>query len=155
MTCGPTDWRPKIARFLEGNAGLGWAAEFGIIRGTTQCEDKKERATEKLGWACLMRGVWAFPFLPNEKVRGGVRPDSQVIHLQPERQRAPKVIEMGKLAIHPSSFSFASPDLFHYSHFAFVRPTRPVRVMRSLLPFVKRLSAMVAIKFVTNSAVPQ
>ena len=105
--------------------------------------------------------VWAFPFLPNEKVRGGVRPDSQVIlHFQPGAaagQRGPEGDRNGKNwpSIHPSSFSLASPDLFHSGHFACACPTRPDRVMGTLLPFVKQLSAMEAIKCVKISGFPQ
>ena len=100
--------------------------------------------------------VWAFPFLPNEKVR----PDSQVIlHLRPgaaASERGPEGDRNGKNwpSIHPSSFSLASPELFHSGHFAFACPTRPDRVMGTLLPLVKQLSAMEAIKCVKISGVP-
>ena len=127
------------------------------MRGQKGAGDRKTRVG--LPASC----VWAFPFLPNEKVRGGVRPDSQVIlHLQPgaaASERGPEGDRNGKNwpSIHPSSISLASPDLFHSGHFACACPTRPEspdRVMGTLLPFVKQLSAMEAIKCVKISGVP-
>ena len=105
MTCGPTDWRPKIARFLEGNARPGWAGEYGINRGTTRCEDKKERATEKLGWACLPHACGHSRFCQTKKSAAASAPTRKLYYTSnPERQPAsgaPKVIEMGKTG-HPS-----------------------------------------------------
>ena len=91
-----TDWHPRIARFLEGNAGrAGRVAQDNpghSARGPKRATERKTKARPASSPASF---VWAFPFLPNEKVRGGgaaptAHAQIQTLKLYLVRARAPR-----------------------------------------------------------------